>query len=139
MIVLSALSLLLWLIIVPFCMGLLICRILPPSKQTVGITFLAGYLLSFAVFEVVSIPCMISIQYNAFSTCCRIFTLVSGIMAVAGVAVSFNYVMKELKSVSYAHVQGAPFLKSVKEIGLLVFPGELHAGAEDMKLSGENK
>ena len=132
MIVLSALSLILWLIIVPFCMGLLICRILPPSRQTIGITFLTGYLISFAVFEVVSIPCMISIQYNAFSTCCRIFAVISLILSVCGITVNVLHVMKELKSVSYGNVQGAHWMQGFKEIVLLIFPGELHAGAEDM-------
>lgn len=131
MIVLSALSLILWLILVPFCMGLLICRILPPSRQTVGITFLVGYLLSFAVFEVISIPCMISIQYGAFSTCCTIFAVVSILIAVAGLVVNVLHTIKELKSVAYGNIQES-FLDGAKEVALIIFPGELRAGAEDM-------
>ena len=53
MVVLSALALILWLFIVPMGMGLLVQRILPTTKKTIGINFLCGYILSFAVFEVI--------------------------------------------------------------------------------------
>ena len=65
-------SLLLWLIIVPFCVGLLVNFILPRSRRTVGITFILGYLVYMGVFEIVAIACMTKITYNAFTYCCRI-------------------------------------------------------------------
>ncbi|MCR4902398.1 MAG: hypothetical protein K6A23_06040 [Butyrivibrio sp.] len=132
MIVLEICSLILWLFLVPFCMGLIICRILPPSKQTLGITFLSGYLLMFVVFEVISIPCMINLQYGSFTTCNAIFACVSGLLAMAGIVTNIIYVLKKIKGISIGTISDASKLEATKEIGLLVFPGELHAGAEDM-------
>ncbi|WP_026526802.1 DUF6077 domain-containing protein [Butyrivibrio sp. VCD2006] len=118
MVVLSALTLILWLFIVPMGIGFLVQRILPRTKKTVGITFLCGYLLSFAVFEVIAIWCMFKIQYGAFDKCSVAYTGMEGILAVIGYALRIWDVQK-------AYYKGA-------NLFYLLFPGDERAKPEAM-------
>ena len=81
-----------WLIAVPMCMGLLVQNFLPLTKKTIGITFLSGYLFSFALFEVVAIPCMIFVKYYAFRPCVRIFAAAEIIAGFLGVYMTIKRV-----------------------------------------------
>ena len=107
-------SLILWMLIVPFCVGLLANFILPRSRRTIGITFILGYLVYMGVFEIVAIACMTRITYSAFTYCCRIFIVCALILAVAGVVRS---VLK---------------LKNGEKNYLTLFPGEAHADVYDL-------
>ena len=107
-------SLLLWMIIVPFCVGLLVNFILPRSRRTVGITFILGYLVYMGIFEVVAIACMTKVTYSAFTYCRKIFIICVALLAVAGIVRS---VMK---------------LKSGEKSYLALFPGEAHADVFDL-------
>ena len=118
MVVLSALALILWLFIIPMGIGFLVQRILPLTKKTVGITFLCGYLLSFAVFEVIAIWCMLKIQYGAFHKCAIAYGGMEAILAVAGYAA-------RLWDVQKAYYKGA-------NIFYLFFPGDERAKPEAM-------
>ena len=64
--------LILWLLLVPTLIGIIPASMLPDRRRSWAVTFIAGYLLSLAVFELVAIPCMLLITYSAFSICCRI-------------------------------------------------------------------
>ncbi|SDB46837.1 DUF6077 domain-containing protein [Butyrivibrio sp. INlla16] len=114
----SALALLLWLFIVPMGMGFLVQRILPFTKKTIGITFLCGYLLSFAVFEVIAIWCMLKIQYGAFHKCSIVYAGVEIFLAIVGFAA-------RLWDVQRAYTKGA-------NIFFLFFPGDQRAKPEAM-------
>ncbi|WP_026509482.1 MULTISPECIES: DUF6077 domain-containing protein [unclassified Butyrivibrio] len=117
MLVLSALSLILWLFIVPMGMGLLIQRILPQTKKTIGITCLCGFLISFAVFEVIGIWCMIKIPYGAFHKCSVAFASVQGILAIAGYAAKIMDIQRDYE-------------KKDVNIFYLFFPGDKRAKPE---------
>lgn len=106
--------LVLWLLIIPFLIGILFNFILPTVRRTVGITFILGYLVSFAVFELVAIPCMLKITYNAFSYCYRYYTILGALLAIAGI------------------VRGIVVLKRDGFKLLSLFPGETHAGAHEL-------
>lgn len=106
--------LLLWLIIIPFCVGLLVNFILPRSRRTIGITFILGYLVYMGIFQVVAIACMTRVTYSAFTYCCRIFIACVLVLAVAGIVRS---VMK---------------LRSGEKNYLTLFPGEAHADVYDL-------
>lgn len=107
-------SLILWMLIVPFCVGLLVNFILPRSRRTVGITFILGYLVYMGIFEVVAIACMTKVTYSAFTYCRKIFIICVAVLAVAGIVRS---VMK---------------LKSGEKSYLALFPGEAHADVYDL-------
>ncbi len=107
-------SLILWLIIVPFCVGLLVNFILPRSRRTVGITFILGYLVYMAVFEVTAIACMTRITYSAFVYCRRIFAVAAIVLAIMGIVRSFIKLREGEKNY------------------LALFPGEAHADVFDL-------
>ena len=114
MIILSLLKLTWWLLLVPFFVGVLFNGILPLVRRTFGITFLLGYLVYFAVFEIIAIPCMLHYVYNAFSYCCRYSLMALVIFAAFGI----------LKSVQMIKHHGVSFLS--------LFPGETHATAHEL-------
>ena len=108
-IVLSVLQLILWLLVVPFLVGLLFNFILPEMRRTVGITFILGYLIYMAVFEVAAIAAMTNAVYSAFTYCRRGFIAVIGVLAVLGA------------------VRAVKVLKASQWEFLALFPGEAHA------------
>ncbi len=114
MIILSLIKLIWWLLLVPFLIGILFNGILPLVRRTFGITFLLGYLMYFAIFEIIAIPCMLHYVYNAFSYCCRYSLMVYIIFAALGI----------LKSVQMIKHHGVSFLS--------LFPGETHASAREL-------
>ncbi len=106
--------LIVWLLIVPMLIGILLNGILPVFRRTVGITFLLGYLAYFGVFELIAIPCMMRIVYNAFTYCTRYFTVASLVLAALGLVRLIILLKKHGVSL------------------LSVFPGETHAGAHEL-------
>ncbi len=81
----AVLGLLLWVLITPFCIGLLVNFILPRARRTIGITFILGYLVYMGIFEVVAITCMLRATYSAFSYCRRFFAVIVIILSVMGI------------------------------------------------------
>ena len=112
--VLSALSLVLWLIIVPFFIGLAFNFILPRPRRSAGITFILGFLINIGVFEVVAIACMTRIVYEAFTYCRRFYIAAVLVLALAGV------------------VRTAMLLFRGEKSFLTLFPGEATAQAHDL-------
>ena len=124
MIVLSVLALILWLFIIPMCMGLLLQGLLPYTKKTIGITFLCGFILSFAVFGVVSIPCMVLLKYGAFKMCVRVFATLEILLSVSGVFVTAKRVGEKIRS-GYVSKFADGFTGSrIRAFMKLIFPGE---------------
>lgn len=85
MIVLKILSMIVWLLLVPFCMGLLFMPVLKEKLRTPGVALIAGYVLFFALFELLGIPVVMFVVYNGFTVFMRIFTPAALIVAAAGV------------------------------------------------------
>ncbi|MBQ6588722.1 MAG: hypothetical protein IJI01_08590 [Butyrivibrio sp.] len=110
----SVLKLILFMFVIPFCIGVLFNSILPVVRRTVGITFIFGYMIYFAVFEIIAIPCMLCYVYNAFSYCTRFYLIFSIVLAVAGV----------VKAVILLKKNGLDYL--------VLFPGETHATAHEL-------
>lgn len=89
MIILKICSLLLWLLLVPFCMGLLFLPFLPARQRTPGATLIAGYILQFALVEAIGIPVVIYAVYNGYSTFIKIFLPLAVLLAVLGAFAAF--------------------------------------------------
>ena len=115
-IVVSVLQILLWVLIVPMCVGLAFNFILPRARRSVGITFILGFLVYMGIFEVIAIFCMTNIVYGAFDSCRKTFILVSLLLAVAGVVRSVMALAKSKTGRDY----------------LVLFPGEAHANIQDI-------
>lgn len=58
---------------------------MPEEKRNPGVILLAGYLLMWAVFGVITIPAVVWIAYHNFSIAMRVFTVVSILLAAAGI------------------------------------------------------
>lgn len=82
--VLEIISLIVWLLAVPFCMGLIFVQWLKESFRTPGVVFIAGYILLFTVLEIVGIPVVLLKNYHGYTTFIRCFTPVILVLAAVG-------------------------------------------------------
>lgn len=87
MILLQMCSLLLWLIVIPFCSGLLFVPLFPKKERTPGAVFLSGYFLMLALFELVGIPIVIFVTYQGFSVLSAVFGILAVLTALLGIFV----------------------------------------------------
>jgi len=81
----EVIKLIFWLFCAPMIIGVLVNFILPKEKRTIGVTFLLGFLVYLAVFEVIAIYCMTTIMYSAFAYCVKYFLIASWILVVLGI------------------------------------------------------
>ena len=89
-------KLIFWLLCAPMVIGLLFNFILPKEKRSVGVTFLLGFLIYLAVFEVIAIYCMTTIMYSAFAYCVKYFLIASWILIVLGIGrVCYSFFIKK--------------------------------------------
>lgn len=73
-----------WLLVIPFCIGLLPTNFIPEKKNNPGVILLAGYMLMWAVFEVITIPAVIWIENENFKFVLNWFMILSVLLAVTG-------------------------------------------------------
>ena len=85
MIVLQIAGLILWLILIPFCMGLLPAMLMKKEDRTPGCIFVSGYLVMFALFELICIPIAITVIYHSFSLLSNIFAAAALLLSALGV------------------------------------------------------
>ena len=85
MIVLQIAGLILWLILIPFCMGLLPAMLMKKEDSTPGCLFVSGYLVMFALFELIGIPIAITVIYHSFSLLSNIFAAAALLLSALGV------------------------------------------------------
>lgn len=95
----SVVRLIYWMLIVPYLIGQVFNFILPKERKTVGTTFVLGLLIYFALFEIISIPCMLHYKWFAFTHCRRIYVVVTSILALIG-AFRFDKTLFKLKALS---------------------------------------
>ena len=81
---LHILSLLFWLVIIPFCIGLIPANFILSDRRSPGFVLLAGYFFMWSVFEVVTVPAVLFIKYNNFGVASAIFMVLSILCAAAG-------------------------------------------------------
>ncbi len=84
MIALKIILLVIWLLAVPFCMGLLFMPLLKEKLRTPGTALIAGYILLFTLFELVGIPVVLLAVYHGFTVFVRLFTPLLLLFAAAG-------------------------------------------------------
>ena len=85
MIVLQILMLIFCMVILPFGIGVLPGRWLKKEDRTLTGIWISGYLVLFALFELVGIPVVLFTVYHGFSRLCLIFGLLAGGGFLAGV------------------------------------------------------
>lgn len=82
--ILGLLSLLFWLAVIPFCIGLIPANFISVKRRGPGVTFLAGYFVMWALFEVVTIPAVLFVKYDNFKAASLVFAVLSILCAAAG-------------------------------------------------------
>lgn len=83
------LSLIFWLVAIPFCMGLLLLPFLYRKYRTMPVALLGGYILMFALLELVGIPVVFFAVYNGFTTFIKCYTPVLAVCALLGIWVTY--------------------------------------------------
>jgi hypothetical protein len=68
---------------------------LPKEKKRLGITFLLGFLIYVSSFEIVAIPCMTKIVYNAFSYCVKYFLILAWVLMIPGIIKTVLAIFKD--------------------------------------------
>ena len=81
---LHILSLLFWLVIIPYCIGLIPANFISADRRSPGFVLLSGYFFMWAVFEVSAIPMVIFAQYDNFKPAACLFMALSILCAAAG-------------------------------------------------------
>lgn len=90
MIVLKIFILLIWLLLIPFCIGLSIFPFMKKERRRPGVALVAGYILQFALVEITGIPVVIYGVYNGYSTFLKIFIPVIIFFALLGIGVTLH-------------------------------------------------
>lgn len=89
MVALKFLGLILWLLAIPFCVGLLPMPLFEKRFRTPGAVLAAGYILLFTILELVGIPVVLLAVYNGFSVFTKAFTLAASVCAIAGILLTW--------------------------------------------------
>lgn len=92
MIILKILGLVFWLLVIPVGLGLLFRKApkreqLPEKLQTIGVTLLIGYLLLFALLEIVGIPVMLFSVYHGYSR----MVILYAVLLVLGAGTGYGF------------------------------------------------
>ncbi len=85
----------LWLILVPFGLGILPCRLLPKKYRSPGMIFALGCLLMMALFECEYLPALF--VEMRFQTLCLIFRITVGLLSLISAIIG----APEVKSISF--------------------------------------
>lgn len=83
-------GILFWLVIIPFCIGLIPAGFMPEDERKPGIVLLAGYFTMWAVFGLVTIPVVVFVRYDNFILASRCFMALAILGAAAGVWLTYR-------------------------------------------------
>ncbi|MCI8353765.1 MAG: hypothetical protein K2P71_11600 [Lachnospiraceae bacterium] len=92
---LPVLCLAIWLLVIPFGMGLFVSCVIPGRDRTPGAVFITGYLLLLALFELAGIPVVLLVTYDSFTLLSRIFMALSIAAAAAGFVLMIRKTVRE--------------------------------------------
>lgn len=93
-----------WLLAIPFCIGLIPANFISENRRNAGVILLAGYLLMWAVFEVLSIPAVLFIQYDNFLFVLKWFMIAAILLAVCGILLWYRDFKKADHTASWVRI-----------------------------------
>jgi len=128
----SMIKLILWLIIVPIIVGIIPISFIDKKKRTFSITYIGGLLISLAVFEIISIACMLQITYEPFLYCVKIYkTVMAAILIIGMVRGAYIITNSVSKNVSSSELGRGVNRRMLRHRLELLFSGEAGPKAED--------
>ena len=86
----AVVSLLFWLVVIPFCIGLIPVNFISPRRRNPGLLFLAGYFGMWALFALAAIPAVLWVEYDNFKVASAVFTVLSILCAILGIIVWYR-------------------------------------------------
>ena len=87
---LSVISLLFWLAVVPFCIGLIPANFISAEKRSPGFVLLSGYFGMWAIFELAAVPAVLWVEYDNFKVASAVFTVLTLLSAAAGIVLLYR-------------------------------------------------
>lgn len=81
----AVISLLFWLVVIPFCIGLIPVNFISPRRRNPGLLFLAGYFCMWALFALAAIPAVLWVEYDNFKVASAVFMVLSIFCAILGI------------------------------------------------------
>ena len=108
MIILKIAGLLFWLLVIPVGLGLLFRKAprreqMPEKLQTAGVTLLIGYLLLFALLEIVGIPVMLLSVYHGYSR----MVILYAALQILGAGAGYGFWIYRRKKARKTNLSGA--------------------------------
>lgn len=87
---LSVISCIFWLLVIPFCIGLIPANFISVDKRTPGFVLLSGYFGMWALFEIAAVPAVLWVEYHNFRVASAVFTVLTLLSAAAGVLLLYR-------------------------------------------------
>lgn len=108
MIILKMIGLVFWLLVIPVGLGLLFRKAperehLPERLRTTGVTLLIGYLLLFALMEIVGIPVMLLSVYHGYSR----MVILYAVLQILGAGAGYGFWIYREKKTRKSNLSGA--------------------------------
>lgn len=138
---LHILSLLFWLVIIPFCIGLIPANFISAGRRNPGFTLLAGYFVMWAIFEVAAIPAVIFVRYNNFRTASVCFMALGILSAAAGLWLAFRQwrAAGHIKEMPLQHIRQMSWTERVLWLLFLALLGfQLYKAAAFTSFDGDD-
>lgn len=111
--ILSLLSLLFWLAVIPFCIGLIPANFISAKKRGLGFVLLAGYFGMWALFEVVTMPAVLFVKYDNFKVASVLFAVLSILCAAVGLWLWYRN--RKAHKISWGNDTNVNFANRIKE------------------------
>lgn len=86
----AIISLLFWLVVAPFCIGLIPANFISAEKRSPGFVLLSGYFGMWAIFELAAVPAVLWVEYDNFKVASAVFTALTLLSAAAGVVLLYR-------------------------------------------------
>lgn len=83
-------SFIFWLLVIPFCIGLIPANFISAEKRSPGFVLLSGYFGMWALFELSAVPAVLWVEYDNFKTASAVFTVLALLGAAAGTALLYR-------------------------------------------------
>lgn len=81
----AAIVFIFWLLIIPFCIGLIPANFIAAEKRSPGFVLLSGYFGMWAIFEAAAVPAVLWVEYDNFKAASAAFTVLAFAGAATGV------------------------------------------------------
>lgn len=79
-----------WLVVVPFCIGMIPANFISPVRRSPGFILLSGYFGMWALFEISAVPAVLWVKYDNFKAASAAFTVLSLAAAAAGLLLLYR-------------------------------------------------